>query len=71
MGAGKSFLTTLVVITMSLEVVRGELCNTDFSGKFFMFQGVQTPAQALVLVLRSTLTNSASLERVEALIILE
>jgi len=58
-----SFLTVIVVITMSTSVYDGEMDSSDFLGVFFVFKQLQKPAMKISSMLKKLIRSSANLER--------
>ena len=58
-----SFLTVIVVITMTHSVYVREMDSSDFLGVFFVFKQLQKPAMKMSGVLKSLIKKSANLER--------
>eukprot|EP00567_Pseudictyota_dubia_P006546 CAMPEP_0197443192 /NCGR_PEP_ID=MMETSP1175-20131217/9000_1 /TAXON_ID=1003142 /ORGANISM="Triceratium dubium, Strain CCMP147" /LENGTH=545 /DNA_ID=CAMNT_0042973789 /DNA_START=70 /DNA_END=1703 /DNA_ORIENTATION=- len=58
-----SFLTVVVVITMSWQVFFGKMESSDFLGIFFVFKQLQKPAMKISGVIKSAVKKSANLER--------
>jgi ABC-type multidrug transport system fused ATPase/permease subunit len=66
-----SFLTVIVVITMSNDAYHGDMDPSDFLGVFFVFKQLQKPAMKISGVLRSLIKKSANLERLNGVIFAE
>lgn len=58
-----SFLTVVVVITMSFEVFADRMDSSEFLGIFFVFKQLQKPAMKISGVLKSAVKRSANLQR--------
>ena len=63
-----SFLTVIVVITMSYQVFYGEMDSSEFLGTFFIFKQLQKPAMKISSVIKSAVKRSANLERVNDIV---
>lgn len=63
-----SFLTTVVVITMSWQVYEDDLKGSDFLGIFFVFKELQKPALKISGVVKSCASKTANLERINAML---
>ena len=64
-----TFLTAIVVITMSWEVFNGDLDSSDFLGIFFIFKQLQKPATKLSGVIKKLVKQTASLQRVNDVVL--
>lgn len=64
-----TFLTAVVVITMSWQVYNGEMDSSDFLGVFFVFKQLQKPATKLSGIIKKLVKQTASLERVNAVVL--
>jgi len=63
-----SFLTAIVVISMSWEVFYGNMDSSEFLGTFFVFKQLQKPATKLSGVIKKAVSKTANLERVNAVV---
>lgn len=63
-----SFLTVIVVITMTWEVYFGNLNSSDFLGIFFVYRQLQKPSMKISSVVKSAVRRSANVKRVNEII---
>ena len=63
-----SFMTVVVVITMTYSVYYGEMKSYDFLGVFYVFKELQKPATKIGGIVKSLIKKSANLERVNRII---
>jgi len=58
-----SFMTVVIVITMTYSVYIGEMDSSDFLGVFFVYKELQKPAMKMSGVLKKLINSSAKLGR--------
>ena len=63
-----SFLTIIVVITMTWEVYFGDLKSSDFLGIFFVYKQLQKPCMKISGVIKSAVRRSANVKRINEVI---
>lgn len=63
-----SFLTVIVIITMTWEVYFGDLKSSDFLGIFFVYKQLQKPCMKISGVIKSAVRRSANVKRINEVI---
>lgn len=63
-----SFLTAIVVITMSWQVYYGEMDSSEFLGLFFVFKQLQKPATKMSGILKKLAGRTANLQRINGIV---
>lgn len=63
-----SFLTAVVVITMSWQVYNKEMDSSEFLGTFFVFQQLAKPATKFATIIKKATSKTANLERINGIV---